>query len=60
MGTAICESVRALEKLGETWIEMGATEFGYVASGDSVGESFRARATTRATVKTIDQSISGY
>lgn len=49
-----------LGKLGETWIEIGATEFGYVASGDSVVPLFRSRSTTRATVKTIVQSISGY
>lgn len=36
---------------------MEATEFDYLASEDSVLASFRLRATSRATGKTIDQRI---
>ena len=52
--------LKLLEQLGDAWSEMDATEFDYVASGESVVASFRLRATSRSTGRTIDQRICEY
>lgn len=49
--------LQLLADLSETWSQIDASEFAYVASGDNVVASFRLRATSRATGNAIDQRV---
>ena len=52
--------LQLMANIAETWSEIAASDFEYVASGEAVVAAFRLQATSRATGRSIDQRVSEF